>query len=411
MANTLITSSWVTKEVALEFTNEITFVKQLNRDYDDQFIVEGAHVGSTVQARLPQQFQVTSGQAFQQQNLSDQTTPVTLTDQLNVGMGWSSAQKTTDLDDIRERYINPAAAALANVVDANAFQAVYPNISQAIGTPGAGGPTATSTYLSGGVKLTDLAVPLNRRVAVLDQQQMATLANTQAALFNPSGYVSGVAEKGMFAGAQLGFSKWFQDANRPLHTTGTFTASTPVTTAGGQTGSSITTSGWASGATTLNRGDVLTFAGVYSVNPLSYVSTGRLRQFVVTATISDTTGAITLPIAPSIIPSGQRQNVSNSPGNGVAISVWGSAAVGGVLATAVSPVGLLFHPDVATFVMADLAEPNGGAKATFVRSKAWALSIRMVEQYQSTTDQNLTRLDVLVGTAVLQERLGVRVQG
>jgi len=180
-----------------------------------------------------------------------------------------------------------------------------------------------------------------------------------------------------------------------------------------QTGSTLDTNGWASGATTLKKGDIFTIAGVYSVNPLSYRSTGRLQQFVVTADTADSSGAMaTLPISPSIITSGALQTVSNSPAHQAVITVLGAtSATAGTLATTVSPQGMVFHPDAFAFVMADLVQPGAGARSTTVRSKQWGIAIRMVEQYQIATDQNPSRLDILIGAASIQPRLACRIFG
>ena len=56
-------------------------------------------------------------------------------------------------------------------------------------------------------------------------------------------------------------------------------------------------------------------------------------------------------------------------------------------------------------------KPGAGATSTTVRSKALGFSIRMVEQYQIGTDQNPSRLDILIGAATLQARLACRVWG
>jgi len=410
MANTLATPSWVTKEVARFFTNMIEFIANVNRTYDDQYVQSGAHVGNTVNARLPQRFTVTDGQALQLQNIFDQTVPITLTNQKNVAFGYSSAQATTELDSIRQRYVMPAAEALANAADVLAFLAVYRDVYSSVGVPGTT-PSTTLTYLQAGVKLTDLSTPMAGRVAVLDPLAMSTLANTSSTLFNPSAVISENYKKGMFGREQLGVSEWYQDQNRPVHTTGTFTACTPTVNGASQTGATLVTQAWASGATTLNRGDIFTVAGVNSVNPLSYTSTGRLQQFVVTTTISDTAGAITVAISPSIITSGQLQTVDASPANGAAIQVWNANTASGVLATTTSPQSMVYHPDAFAFVMADLIKPGAGATATTVRSKEFGLSIRMVEQYQIGTDQNPSRLDILIGAATVQARLACRVVG
>ena len=112
MANTLATPTWVTKEVARGYINALKFAANVNRSYDDQYEQAGAKVGNTVNARLPQRFTVTDGQGLQMQALYDQTVPITLTNQKQVAFGYSSAQATTQLDLIRERYIQPGAEAL-----------------------------------------------------------------------------------------------------------------------------------------------------------------------------------------------------------------------------------------------------------------------------------------------------------
>lgn len=409
--NTLATPTWTTKETARYFINDLTFLANVNRTYDDQYVIAGAKVGNTVNARLPQRFTAMDGQALQLQALFDQTVPITLTNQKQVSFGYSSAQATTDLDMIRERYCQPGAEALANAAESLAFNAVYRDVYSAVGTPGTT-PSTTLTYLQAGTKLTDTATPLRGRVAVLDPLAMQTVANTASSLFNPSAVISEDYEEGMFGRKQLGIDKWLQDPIRPTHTTGSFTASTPEVNGAGQTGSTISTDGWASGATTLNKGDVFTIAGVYSVNPLAYTSTGRLQQFTVTATVSDSSGAIAaLAISPSIITSGQLQTVSNSPADNAAITVWSANPSGGTLSATASPQSFVYHPDAFAFVMADMFKPGAGAESTVVRSKALGFSIRMVEQYLIGTDQNPTRLDMLIGAATIQARLACRVVG
>jgi hypothetical protein len=414
MANTLATPLWTTKETARYYVNDLTILASgnINREYDDQYVQNGAKVGNTVNARMPQRFTVTDGQALQLQNIFDQTVPITLTNQKNVAFGYSTAQQTTELDSIRQRYVQPGAEALANASEVLFFNAVYRDIYSSVGTPGTT-PSATLTYLQAGTKLTDLATPLRGRKACLDPLAMQTIANTSSTLFNPTAVIAENYKMGMFGRQQLGIDEWYQDPARATHTTGTFTSCTPTVNTASQTGATLNTQAWASSATTLNKGDVFVLDAVNSVNPLTYASTGRLQQFVVTATTSDTTGNITaLPISPSIITSGQLQTVDASPANGAGITVLGATSkTSGTLATTTSPQSFVYHPDFATFVMADLIPPGAGARSTPVRSKALGFSIRMVEQYQIGTDQNPSRLDILIGAATLQPRLACRVWG
>jgi len=412
MANTLITPTWYTKEVARILVNNLKFAANVNRTYDDAYVQAGAKVGYTVNARLPQRYQVTEGQALQTQALNDQYVPITLTHQKNIAYSWSTASMTQEIDAVRDRYVKPAATALANVIDYDGLNTLFKDVYQSVGTPGTT-PSTNLTYLQAGAKLTDSAAPTDGRVAVLDPTAMVTLANANLALFNPSAQISEQYREGQFASRALGVSEWYEDANVAKYTTGTYTASTPLVNGASQTGSTLVTDGWASGAATLNKGDIFTLAAVYAVNPVSYASTGQLQQFVVTAqTTSVGVNMATLPISPSIITSGQLQTVTASPADNAVITVLGATdPAGGTFAATVTSQSLVFHPDAFCLVMSDLHRPTSGAEATVVRSKELGVSIRMVQQYQIGTDSEPTRLDILYGWATLRPTLACRVQG
>jgi hypothetical protein len=408
--NSLITPDWITKETARKLMNSCKFFPNVNRSYDDQYVQGGAKVGATVKARLPQRFVANEGQALQVQAIQDSYVPISLTHQRQVGTSWSTATETTDIEDVRSRYVEPAGIALGNVVDADGLSTVYPDVYNSVGTPGTT-PTSNLTYLQAGAKMTKFAAPMVDRCAVLDPLMAVTLANANFTIFNPTGAQGTIWRDGQFGERALMVDDWYQDQNVYNHTTGTFTAATPLTNGATQTGSSLITDGWASGASSLKRGDIFTIAGVYAVNPVSYQSTGQLQQFTVLANISDTTGAMTISISPSIITSGQFQTVTNSAADDSAITVWAANPAGGVLATTVTPQSLLFHPDAFVAVTADLAKPNGGATTSSVRSKTLGLSLRYVQQYNIQTDQNASRFDILYGWATLRPELACRVVG
>ena len=410
MANTLATPSWVLKEVGRGYENSLKFISNVNRTYGSEYKQAGAKVGNTINYRLPQRWTVSDGQALDVQNILDQTVPISLTNQKHVDMSWSAWQETTEVEMVRKRYIDPAADALASVIDGLAFNTVYRDVYNSIGTPGTT-PSTTLVYLQAGRKLTDLSTPRAGRVAVLDPEAAVVIANTTTTLFNPQAIISENYKDGLLGRGQLGISEWYEDQNRPAFTTGATTTASPRVNGANQTGSTISTDGWGSGTTALKKGDIITIAGVYSVNPLSYISTGRLQQFVITADSSDSTGAIaSLPISPSIITSGSLQTVNTSPADDAVITLW-SMADGGSLTATASPTGMVFHPDAFAFVTADLALPAGGAKATRISSEARGVALRMAEQWDVQTDQNITRIDAIVGAATLQARMAARVQG
>ncbi len=409
--NNLITPSWVVNESGQRFMNSVKGIPNFNRSLDETFRgVDGAKIGYTVQYRLPNRGPVRRGQAWQPQTLVDATTPVTLSYQSGYDFDWSSASGTQEVDLVRERYVNPAADAIASDADSQSMTDVYRFVYNMVGTLGTT-PSARLTFLQAVVKILDGSGPSENIKAVLDTLAAANIADTTMSMFNPPGAISENYRSRRLGAGQLGISEWFQDQNIPKHTSGTFTASTPTVNGAGQTGSSLVTQAWASGATSLKAGDIFTIANVLSINYLSYQSTGRLQQFSVQADVSDTAGAITFTISPSIITSGALQTVNSSPANSAAITVWSANPAGGTLATTVSPQSLVFNPDFACFVMADLADPVGGAKASFARSKDFGISIRFAQQWLIGTDQNGSRLDALFGANILQARLACRVPG
>ena len=397
-------------EVAMYFVNSLRGVANFDRSYSDEYVQAGAKVGDTIKIRLPQQYEATEGDALEVQNLLDQTVSLILSRRRHVGFGWSSTQATTDLDDIRSRYVQPAAETLASVYDRVSMDDVYLSVYNYIGTLGTT-PTTGLDYAKAVTKILDGAGPDEGIVGILSPLSSATIAASTALAFHPANQVRENWTKGQMASDQLGISKWFVDQNVPRFTSGAITVnSTPLVNGAVQTGSSLVTDGWGSGGAALKKGDIITLAGVYAVNPLSKQSTGILQQFVLTADVSDSTGAATLSISPSIVTSGALQNVTGSPADDATITYWNLTA-GSTLASKVSPQNLIFHPKAFASAMADLVMPNGGAKGTRVNSKQLGVAMRYVEQFQITSDQNLNRLDILFGSACVQARLACRVVG
>jgi hypothetical protein len=410
MANTFITPTWVLKDVARVAVNLLKFAANIERWYDDKYKVGGAKAGYTVSGRLPQRFRTTKGQAFQAQPINDQVVPVTLTDQANIATAWSTADATMVIEDVRRRYIHPAAEQLANTIDFDGLNRLTPTVWKSVGTPGVT-PTSRATFLTAGARLTKVAVPMDGRVAILDPMAMVNLVQDSSTLFNPSAAVSEQYRSGQFGRNALGFAEWYQDQNIYTHVTGSFASSTPLVLGANQTGNSLATNGWVTA--TLNKGDVFTIAGVYEVNPQNYASTGVLQQFVVKQTVSDTAGAMTIAIDPPIIPDGNLQTVSASPANAAAIIPLGSTITtgAGTMAATSSPQTLLFHPEAFVLAMADLDAELPGAEVTRVADNELNVSLRYVRQYSIGTDQKMARIDALYGFKDFRPDWAVRVWG
>jgi hypothetical protein len=406
--NTPVTAARVTREVARMLVNDLKFGANVNRSYDDQFAVEGAKVGYTVNARLPQRYVVNKGQALVIQPVNDQVVPITLTDQANVGIEFSMASLKLEIDDYRERYIRPAVEALINQIDFDGMDRMYKTVAATVGTPGVV-PATNLTYLDAGVKMTNGAVPQGGRIAMLNPRQQATIVNANQALFNPSRFLSDAFRTGQFAGEALGIDQWYTTQNVPVHTVGPL-GGTPLIVGASQSGDTILTDGWtAAAALRLKKGDVIQIGGVYQANPMNRQSVGELQDFVVRADVySDGAGAASIPIYPPIIASGQWQTVDTLPADNAPITVFGHASSH---ANKRSPQGLVYNKDAFTLVMADLPLPGGVWAAERISSKKLGISVRFVKDYDIMSDQSPARLDVLYGWAPLRPELATRVAG
>jgi hypothetical protein len=391
----------ITKEALRILENNLSFTKRINRQYDDKFAIEGAKIGYVVNARKPVRYVVTTGQALSLQDATETQVPVALTTQDHVDFQFSSADLALSVDEFKDRFLQPAVAALANKIDYNGLQ-LYSTIWNLVGTPGTT-PTQLLTYLLAGVALDNNAAPMDeQRSVVITPKMQAYIVDALKGLFQQSTAIAQQYVKGTM-GRASGF-EWAMDQNCPTHTVGAFTGTPLMSAAGTEGATTVATDGWGATITgLLKRGDVFTIDDVYMVNPQSRVSTGELQQFVVTADVnSDGGGAATVSIQPALITSGAFQTINALPANNAPINVVGAASTP-------SPQGIAFHRDAFTLVTADLPVPKGVDMGSRIADKQIGISLRMVRAYDINTDQWPCRIDVLYGWATLRPELACRV--
>lgn len=421
MANNNLTSLKILQETMRILENDLTFTRYVNRQYSKEFAQVGGKIGYTVNARRPVRSTVTTGINLAVQSYVETYVPVTLTNQDHVDMAFTSQELTLQIDDFSDRVIKPNIESLANAIDYNGL-GQYMNVANFGGTPGAY-PNTALAFLNGGALLDALAAPKgSKRNAVIDPFTQASMVDALKGLFNPVSNISEQYDTGNM-GIGLGF-KFSMDQNIRRHVPGVLGGSPLVN--GAQSGTDPTgplgaagsnalrsfpllTKGWTAAALQrVNRGDVFTLAGVYSVNPQSRQSTGQLQQFVAVAPgSSDGGGAMTLSIYPYPIFSGQFQNVisvsNNIPDNTPLVFAY-AANAGGVNSY---PQNILFHEDAFTLATADLIMPNGVDMRARVNHKG--ISMRLVKQYRIGTDDIPCRVDVLYGWQTMYPELAYRL--
>lgn len=410
MSNTYITPNWVTTDTATGFLDETKLIGRFDRQWDDSFYNKpgGAQIGDTVSVRIEQRWLATEGQALQQQAIFNQTVPITVNHQFNVGMGWSSSQATLEVEEVQSRYTRPASKRLAAKWDRVAGAEVYKSVYFSVGTPGVD-ITNNLTWQTAVAMLQEQAVP-DDFMAVISPNQQAVTNSSNQTLFNPAAYIGEMFKSGKVAGASLGMREWYTDPLLPMHTTGSFTASTPAVNGSGLTGSTLATDGW--GTYAFKAGDVFYLDGVYSTNPLEQdLNMGRLQPFTLSADLSGSTSA-TLAFTPAIITSGALQNVTNAPADNAAITFMGATGTIGATMTATnSRQNLIFHPSAFAFVMVDLDRDLAGAESGYTSDKETRVKMRWAKQWNVQTDQSASRIDTMGGVASVLPYFAVRGWG
>jgi hypothetical protein len=407
MANNFKNTSLVTKIAVKEFLNQLVMGQKVDRQLDSQF----RKVGASIEVQRRVMFESSSGAALgTATDIEERTATVTLDRREKVHFEIDSQAMTLNVEDMTEKYIRPAMEELAQLVE-TAIANVYTDIGNFTGTPGTT-PTTFLTVASTGAVLSKLGVPMADRCMFVTADASVALSDGLKGVFPES-----IARKAIEEATVGRYGRFdiFESNSLATHTVGAYGgtplingASQDVTYAvGGDTNTqSLVTDGWTNSITNvLLAGDVITIAGVNSVNRRTRVDTGSLQTFTVTAnaTSGASTGPATLTVSPAMIISGPYQTVTAAPADGAAITVKTGAA------GTSHPQNLAFHKNAITLAMAPLDLPEDGASAS--RESFKGVSIRAVRQYDIAADKTIFRFDILFGVKAQNSDFAVRLTG
>ena len=400
MSNSLLTIDMITRKSLEILENNLVITRNVNRQYDDSFAVEGAKIGSTLRIRLPDRALVTDGAALQVQADNEQFTTLTVSSQKHIGVNFTSAELTMQLDDFAERVLKPRVSQLASSVDADVATS-YKGIFNAVGTPGTT-PATSLVLLQANQKLNEFATPMSPRYATVNPAANAGLVEGMKGLFNPTGAISRQFKNGMMGEGILGLDEINMSQSISNHTNGDWGTAITVTSTVATEGQSTLGISFTGSSKTWNVGDIFTIAGVFAVNPQTRQSTGSLQQFTVTAAATGTSTA-TLSISPALYTAGNALATVNSfPQAAAVVTMFGSATTG-------YPQNLVYHKDAISFATADLLLPQGVDMAS--RQVHNGISLRIVRQYDINNDRMPCRIDVLYGYAAIRPVTAVRLWG
>jgi hypothetical protein len=403
MAQSLLTIDMITNKALEILENNLVITRNVNRQYDDSFAVEGAKIGDTLRIRLPDRALVSDGAALQVQEVNQQFTTLTIASQKHIGVNFTSAELALSMDDFADRVLKPRVSQLAASIDADVANA-YKDIFQSVGTPGTV-PATSLVLLQAQQKLNEAAAVMSPRYATVNPAANAGLVEGMKGLFNPTSTISRQFKNGMMGEGILGYEEINMSQSIKVHTTGSASRSdTPIVKTTLTNGATKLTLDNVTDGLTLVPGDVFTIAGVFAVNPQTRESTGSLQQFVVQNTVtSASTEFVDVDFLPAVYaPTQALATVSKLPAASDVVTYLGAASTG-------YPQNLVYHKDAITFATADLLLPQGVDMAS--RKVHNGISMRIVRQYDINNDRMPCRIDVLYGYSVIRPQMGVRIWG
>lgn len=404
MANQFLTISMITHELLRRIVNNLAFTMGVNRQFDREFGVVRRKIGNTLDIRKPPRYEAKDGPDITGNfnDYQDLAETLTLDTHKVVPVKWLAVDEALRIDAFGERYLEGAAATLANTID-EAGLALAKKVALSVGTAGTPA-TALLTYTTAKALCLKYGGPQDAMwSSVVEPIAEASIVDALKGLFQQATAIGRQYSEGTM-GRAAGMD-WAMDQNVYNHTTGTHTTgSTPVVNGPGQTGANLVTDGWAISTQVLNEGDVIEITGVNGLNYMSYANINRRRQFVVTADVSsDGSGNATIPIDPPITTTGLQRTVSGSPADNAGILPYGTEDTQ-------SDQNLIYHRDAFTLGMATF-EPLPGWESATATDEQLNITVQVTRGSDILTHEVITRADVLFGWKALYPDLAARVWG
>lgn len=386
----------------MQLENELVLGKNVHTDYRREFV----KIGSSVTFRKPVQFTATSGATINVQDVTEASDTISVSNHYHVAWDFTVTDLTLTIEEYSRRYVLPGMIQMADTIDGT-IASLYTGMWNRSGTPG----TTPSSFAALGdtaTRMDEVAVPDDgNRKLMLSPAARWGMADALKGIYDNS-MPKDVVRKGLLG--QIANFQIYGTQKIPMHTTGTNCDDTAmlVTTAVSDTyststfTSSVAIDGLTSATGTFTAGDQFTIANVYSVNPVSKVSTGRLQVFTVTAAAAGVGNSVTVTVAPRIIASGAYQTVSAGAADNAAVTGVGTASTA-------YPQNLAFHKNAMALVMVPLQVPDSCAFKARVAHDGYGLTL--TKDFDIVNYREIARIDALWGSKLLDNRLACRLWG
>jgi len=214
MANTLVTTDLVAREVLAIAHEKASFIGTINRQYDKSYFGKGAAHGATLRIKHPNEYTVRTGRVMQVQDQTELADTLTVATQYGVDMRLNSAELSMSndgFDQFRRDHIEPAAGRLISTVESIVLQGATKQVANMAGTagtvPGASGDI--SMFGTARAKLNQYLAPTDNRSLQIDSVTMASVVNGAKALFHDGPQVKEAFREGYYSRA-AGFD-WYEN--------------------------------------------------------------------------------------------------------------------------------------------------------------------------------------------------------
>lgn len=408
MANVFRETQYVLDDVFVRFWNSLSFARTSNRNLEGDFKSLRFATGQTLDYRLEERYLAGEGASATAEARVQIIRPLSITKQFRTMIEYTGFNLTFDRardEPYLEMANAPRAKRLANMVENFiARENFWPATYQAVGTPGV--PVDFNTILTADAYMTELAIPEDgKRFCGVMPRIAANLSNDLYNVFNTTvntgalidgfiGHLSGFDFfKTNFLGRQIagagqaggtppaGFKLGGEVTNGPIVSGNTI---------------EVDSLGQAPGTVVFRRGDIIEVdddAGVFMINPLTYQALEQRAQFVVTEDVISADGnTAEIPVNPTIVISGARQNISAAIPNGAQLLLRDS-----------HNVSLAYHTQAVVFAAPPIKELRGGVEAVTRYSDLYKLSMTYSLGADIRNYEQLDRIDVICGVAINPE--------
>lgn len=377
MSNTIMTLQEIARQALPQLMDNLIFPNLCYRDFSEEF----HDLGDTVKIRKPavftaEEFDAENGVNYQE--LAGETVDVTLNHLATVDAHASAIESAVDIDDLNRVFMGPAAAALAEKINADGMQ-LYREIAHHSGTAGTA-PSTLADLAAARHRLNLSKAPAYGRVAVWDPEADVNFAQIPA-LINAEKCGDASALREGAIGRVFGMDNYMSQAVC-RHKVGSAISGGCTLKADGAAlkGAACIHIDGGSGTETLEAGDILIIGGVdYAVEKKCSFVGGEGDVYVC---------------------GGVKEDIADNAD---------VAYVGGSTASEYS-CNLAFHPMAFAYVTRPLLNPDGQGVASYVTSYN-GISLRVTKGYDQQFKRSIYSMDVLYGFKTIYPDLAVRALG